>query len=120
MKIMVDENIPLRTVAELRDMGHDVKDVRGTPEEGVPDHILWSSAQQYGRMLITTDKGFAQRRDEPHHGMFIIRLKQPNRDKIHRRVMATVRQVPEDEWPGLLLVVRDTVQSRWRSQGPTE
>ena len=30
MKIFVDENIPSRTVEELRGLGHDVLDIRGT------------------------------------------------------------------------------------------
>ena len=30
MKVFVDENIPLMTVATLRTMGHDVHDIRGT------------------------------------------------------------------------------------------
>lgn len=30
MKILVDENIPLITVNELRNLGHEVIDLRGT------------------------------------------------------------------------------------------
>jgi hypothetical protein len=30
MDILVDENIPLMTVASLREQGHDVVDIRGT------------------------------------------------------------------------------------------
>ena len=41
MKILVDENIPNITVHELKEMGHDVKDVRGTKDEGVADECLW-------------------------------------------------------------------------------
>jgi hypothetical protein len=33
MKIFVDENIPLMTVRALREMGHDVRDIRGTADE---------------------------------------------------------------------------------------
>jgi predicted nuclease of predicted toxin-antitoxin system len=31
MKILVDENIPRMTVDRLRELGHEVRDVRGTP-----------------------------------------------------------------------------------------
>ena len=34
MKICVDENIPLITVVELRSLGHDVLDIRGTDDRG--------------------------------------------------------------------------------------
>ena len=40
MKVFVDENIPLMTVAALRTMGHDVHDIRGTPNEGLRDNAL--------------------------------------------------------------------------------
>jgi len=39
-------------------MGHDLHDVRGTPDQGMPDDALWEMAQRESRMLITTDKGF--------------------------------------------------------------
>ncbi len=37
MRILVDENIPRRTVNGLRELGHDVKDVRGTTAQGIFD-----------------------------------------------------------------------------------
>jgi uncharacterized protein with PIN domain len=67
MKIFVDENIPLMTVQALRDLGHDVRDIRRTADQGMTDDALWEMVQREGRLLITTDKGFAQHRDESHH-----------------------------------------------------
>jgi hypothetical protein len=40
VKIFVDENIPLMTVQALREMGHDVLDIRGTADEGMIDDAL--------------------------------------------------------------------------------
>jgi hypothetical protein len=37
MKILVDENIPSITVQELRAMGHDVLDIRGSDRQGMFD-----------------------------------------------------------------------------------
>ena len=82
MKIFVDENIPLMTVKELRSKGFDVKDIRGTSEQGISDADLWQIVQKEKRLLITTDKGFSSHRNEAHHGILIIRLKQPSRLKI--------------------------------------
>jgi predicted nuclease of predicted toxin-antitoxin system len=115
MKILVDENIPSITVHELRSLGHDVLDVRGTPQQGIEDAELWRLAQFQERLLITTDKGFAEHREEAHHGIIVIRLRQPNEQRIHARAMAGFRQFEEREWPGLLLVVRDSVQSVTRA-----
>lgn len=115
MKILVDENIPLMTVRALREMGHDVLDVRSTEKKSMADDILWEMVQQEKRLFITTDKGFAQHRDELHHGTLIVCLRQPNRWKIHRRVMQAMTRFTSEEWPGLLVVMRDVVQSVWRA-----
>jgi len=116
MKILVDENIPMMTVQALREMGHEVLDIRGTVDEGIADEALWEISQREGQLLITTDKGFTEHRDEPHHGILIVRLRQPNRYKIHQRVMQAMTRFAEKEWPGFLVVMRDMVQSVWRAR----
>ncbi len=97
-------------------MGHDVVDIRGTDVEGSSDEVLWIKAQREGRLFITTDKGFSKYRHERHHGLIIIRLKQPNRTIIHKRVLQAFRQFHESEWDGLLVIMQDAVQSVWRVQ----
>jgi len=116
MQILVDEHIPLMTVRALRLLHHDVRDIRGTPDEGMQDDALWALAQREARLLITTDRGFAHYRTVPHHGVLIIRLRRPNRQKIHARIMQAVMQFPEEAWPGLLVVMRDVAQSTWRAR----
>lgn len=115
MKICVDENIPNVTVQELGSLGHDVLDIRGTADQGMDDDTLWAKVQEEYRLLITTDKGFVWRRDESHWGILVVRLRQPNEQKIHQRVMQAVNRFSEQEWPGLLVVMRDVIQSVWRS-----
>ena len=57
MKVLVDENIPLLTVEELRLKGFDVTDIRGSAEQGITDEeVLWQKAQQEKRIFITTEK----------------------------------------------------------------
>ena len=115
MRILVDENIPNITVHELRAMGHDVLDIRGTERQGLFDDELWPLAQAEQRTLITTDKGFSAHRDEHHYGLLVVRLRQPNEQRIHARIMAAFRQFTEQEWRGLLVVMRDTVYSIHRA-----
>ena len=115
MKIFVDENIPLMTVRELAEQGFDVIDIRGTKDQGISDKVLWQKSQKKKCLLITTDKGFSNYREEPHHGILIIRLKQPTRLKIHLSVMQALKRYSEIEWPGLMVVMRDAVQSTWKS-----
>ena len=116
MKVLVDENIPLVTVVELRSKGFDVTDIRGSAEQGITDEMLWQKAQREKRLFITTDKGFSVYRDKAHHGILIVRLKQPTRLKIHQRVMQAITKYSEQQWSGLMVVMRDVVQSSWTSR----
>ena len=114
MKIFVDENIPRMTVSALREQGFEVIDIRGSEDQGLTDDAIWREAQKEKCLLVTTDKGFSSHREEPHHGILIIRLKQPTRLKIHQRIMLAIGKYSEKEWPGLMVVMRDMVQSTWR------
>jgi predicted nuclease of predicted toxin-antitoxin system len=115
MRILVDENIPKSVVAELQASGHEVLDIRGTPKQGADDDQLWAIALAEKRLFITTDKGFANHRDESHFGVLIIRLRQPNETRIRLRIQSALNQFAADQWPGLTVVMRDFVQSVMRS-----
>ncbi len=114
MKIFVDENVPGSTVQMLIEMGHDVKDIRGTADEGIEDEALWGKVLAEKRMFITTDKGFARRRGDSHYGILVIRLRQPNKKEIRERVRQAMKWWRPDEWPGLLAVMRDQTRTTWR------
>jgi predicted nuclease of predicted toxin-antitoxin system len=111
MKILVDENIPLSTVEALRAMQHDILDLRSTTQEGAPDETLWHISDIEQRLLITTDKGFARRVSRPHSGLLIITLRQPNRQKIHERILLALSQVEAQGWRNRTVLMRDTVQT---------
>jgi len=119
MRVSVDENIPLVTVHELRNLGHEVHDVRGTPLQGMPDPDLWAQSQAQERLLITTDTGFIAYARQPHWGLLVVRLRRPNVGRIHARVMAAVRRHPPEQWPGLVIVMRDRVKSVRRGPPPS-
>lgn len=74
MRILVDENIPNITIRELRALGHDVLDIRGTERQGIFDDELCPLAQTERRTLVTTDKGFSDHRDEDHYGILVVHL----------------------------------------------
>src|SRR5689334_9810037 len=113
MNILVDENIPRMTVEALRELGHDVTDLRGTAQQSLPDAELWEIAIREKRLLITTDKGFTAYRNTAHHGILIVRLRQPNRHKINSSVLTALQQFGTSAWRNLVVVVRDrTVSAR--------
>jgi predicted nuclease of predicted toxin-antitoxin system len=113
LKILVDENIPRFTVDELRNFGHDVKDIRGTKLQGVADSIVWEIAKSENRLLISTDKIFTHDhyRDKIHNGIILILLKQPSLMKIHNRIITAITEYPEDSLENSLLIIKDTVVS---------
>ncbi len=114
MDILVDENIPLMSVKQLPQMGHNVLDIRGTADEGMSDELLWNKACQEKRLLITTDRGFAHCRNREHHGILLVSLRRPNRLKINERVIEAMKLFSPEQWQGLLVVMRDKAMSTWR------
>ena len=114
MNILADENIPRMTVEALRAACHDVKDIRGTFEQGLPDTDVWQIVSRESRLLITTDKGFTEYRMSRHYGILVVRLRQPNRSKIHDAIMQALGRFRDEEWLNLLVVVRDTTMSTSR------
>ena len=78
---------------------------------------IYGRWQRLNPALITTDKGFTEYRAVPHHGILIVRLRQPNRQKIHHAVMHALDRFPDPEWPNLLVVVRDTTMSTSKGGG---
>jgi uncharacterized protein with PIN domain len=118
MRVIVDENIPFMTVKELRLLGHDVMDIRGTDLEGIDDEELWNIVQKEKRLFITTDKGFVRNRHEKHYGILIVRLKQPNRLIIHNKVMKGISLFNEKQWHQMTVVMQDTFySSTWKRKG---
>ena len=49
MKVFADENIPSRTVEELRSLGHDVLDIRGTAHQGSERDTRWGRTLEAGQ-----------------------------------------------------------------------
>ena len=111
MRILADENIPVRTVHALRAQGHTVVDLRESTEKSAGDERVWALAQRDKALLVTTDKGFVRRRGPGHHGILAIRLRQPNRERIHRHILRALARFGEASWPGQTVVIRDRTQS---------
>jgi predicted nuclease of predicted toxin-antitoxin system len=77
VKIKLDENLPIRLVPLLTDLGHDVETVPDEQIAGRDDDVVWSAAQAHGRFLVTQDLDFSDARKYApgtHHGLLLIRL----------------------------------------------
>jgi predicted nuclease of predicted toxin-antitoxin system len=103
MKILLDENLPLRLVSALRALGHDVEHVYSRNLSGRPDDEVRALAQHESRFLITQDRRFADKRDfapGTHPGLLFVRLKRPGRQVLFARVLAIFETEDVESWSG--------------------
>ncbi len=110
MKIKLDENLPLRLGAPLKDLGHDVHTVHAERLIGHPDSEIWKAAQTESRFLITQDMDFSDlRRFAPgsHHGILLVRLHSPSRRNLNARILEIFRGESVEEWLGCFVVATD-------------
>ena len=110
MKIKLDENMPVRLAQALGDLGHDLDTV---PQEGLAgkdDSRVWKATQDSERFLITQDLDFSDtRRFRPgeHCGILVVRLREPGRDALVRRVRQVFSTEDVDAWTGCFLVLTE-------------
>ncbi len=111
MRIKLDENIPARLTRILARHGYEADSVVSEGLTGRDDEDVWQASQQTGRFLITQDLDFSDvRKFAPgtHHGILLVRLHKPGREKLFSRL----RQVVEDEglarWARCFVVMTDS------------
>jgi len=110
MKLKLDENVSALTAAPLRALGHDVDTVRDEHLTGADDDTVWDAAQRDGRLLVTSDLDFSDvRKFAPgrHHGIILLRLRDPSRRVIEERVLALFRTGDAASWSGCFVVATD-------------
>ncbi len=103
MRIKLDENMPAGLVQVLLKLGHHVDTV---PQEGLTsasDDLIWQAAQDSQRFLITQDLDFSDvRRFAPgtHHGVLLVRLRQPSRQTLTKKVKTIFENEQVETWIG--------------------
>jgi predicted nuclease of predicted toxin-antitoxin system len=120
MKIKLDENLPVRIVGALAQLGHEADTVAHERLTGRPDIDIWQAAQDAGRFLVTQDLDFSDiRRFRPgtHHGLLLVRLREPGRTALLRRVRAAFQTEDAESWSGCFVVV---TEHKLRVRRPTK
>ena len=110
MKIELDENIPTRLTSILGRLGHEVDTVNSEGLTGRDDATIWEGAQRTGRFLITQDLDFSDvRRYIPggHNGLLLIRLRDPGRNALLRRIQTVFESEEIESWEGCFVVATD-------------
>ena len=115
MRILADENVPIKAIIALRAAGHDVRQIARTPDAGLDDDAIWNIACSEKRLLLTQDRKFMRKRNETHFGMIVVRLSKTSSEDFSRRAMIAICEESPEQWPGLLIVVRNQVQTLYRA-----
>jgi predicted nuclease of predicted toxin-antitoxin system len=123
VKIKLDENLPVRLVAVLTRLGHNVDTVRTEQLTGRADPDVWSAAQAAQRFLITQDLDFSDvRRYTPgtHAGLLLVRLTRPGRNALFERVSTVFQTEKIEDWTGCLVVATEQKIRIRRQEPPPE
>ena len=110
MKIKLDENIPAGLVPILGTLGQDIDTVPREKLVGQKDAAIWAAAQETKRFLITQDLDFSDARKfapSTHHGLLLIRLRDPGRTALVRRIRSIFETEHVEKWKGCRVVGTD-------------
>jgi predicted nuclease of predicted toxin-antitoxin system len=110
MKIKLDENMPAGLVSILQELGHEVDTIPQEGLDGEADSQVWSAAQEEKRFLITQDLDFSDvRRYKPgtHYGLLLVRLRNPGRRALTRKVQQLFQSEAVGEWQGCFIVATE-------------
>ena len=89
MNFFLDENFPKAATKFLERKNHVVFDIRSSEFEGADDLEIFEMAQKRKAIFLSTDKDFYHTipfQFNEHFGIVIFTLRNPNRDKILRKL----------------------------------
>ena len=110
MNFFLDENFPKRAVLFLEKSGHSTIDIRGTKKEGLTDSEVFKLAQSSSSLFLTTDLDFSRHihfNFQPHFGIIIITLSNPNSLSILEKLEWAVNFTKEQNLYNKCMVIRD-------------
>ena len=108
MRFLTDENLPREIMQLLRQLGHDVLDVRESGMAGATDRQVSARAQSEGRILVTMDLDFANILQYPpaeYAGMLVLRVPHPTRLHAVNTLRGFLSVVTEQEIESALVIV---------------
>jgi len=108
MKIKLDENLPFRLFGILSELGHKIDTIPQEGLKGSNDQQIWEAAQRSGSFLITQDLNFSNInlfKPGTHYGLLLIRLRDPGRDALLKRIQTIFQSEEVEGWQGCFVVV---------------
>src|SRR5438552_2522013 len=101
MNIKLDEKLPKRLAATLRQLGNDVDTVGDEHLLGAADDEVWAATQRERRLLITLDRAFGDIRRFPpgtHGGIVLLRLDDTSFRLILNRISELCSAQMRQDW----------------------
>ncbi len=111
MLFFLDENFPKKAVPFLNEKGHETLDIRGTPQAGVTDDLIFTIAQEKEAVFLTTDRDFFHTVPflfDEHHGIIVITLSQPNAKSILEKLAMALSHIEKQGIYCHCLLLTDT------------
>jgi predicted nuclease of predicted toxin-antitoxin system len=106
VRFLIDRCVSRHVARRLRDLGHDVADIRDRGEDPGDEQVLaWAIAE--GRVLVTLDKGFgelARRRRREHPG--VVRLPDILPSEQARLAAEVIEGHAASDFPGAVIIVK--------------
>lgn len=119
LRFKLDENLPRRIEAALRDLGHDVETALSENLSGADDPAVLAACVAEDRILITLDLDFSDIRTYPpgsHRGVWVLRTVDQTFDTVLGLVLGGVRLAGVEQPAGQLWII-DERRIRLRREG---
>lgn len=108
MKLILNENMPMTAVVELRARGHDVVAVKETLR-GSSDTVILAQAQLEQRLVVSQDKDFGElafrQRLPADCGIILFRLSGNSPEADVQRIVSVIES--RSDWEGQFAVATD-------------
>ena len=118
MLLIADANVFVPIVDGLRDMGHDVFDVKERGLENLSDPDIFRLSQKEKRILVTMDKDFSNILFYPpgeHHGIIVVKLYRLKVADATRLFLDAMGEIKPEDIPGNLVII-DRNKTRIRKE----
>lgn len=122
IKFLTDANVFVPIVERLREMDHDVFDIKEEGLEKLTDIEVFQTAQNQKRILITMDKDFSNILLYPpskHHGIIVLKLYKMKVDDATRKFIDAFKTLKLTDITGNLVII-DRRKTRVRKESIIE
>lgn len=122
VRFLSDENVYREIVDTIRAEGFDIITVGELGAAGASDEEVLELARKEERVLITFDRDFSDIRYLPQHvpGVIVLRFHRLPIEKIARRILQALQNLPEKKLVHSLIVISSTSTRRRLLSSPEE